>query len=78
MTKIALTAAAILVATSGAFASSDYFVPQNTNRASPAAPVASDVDRTVTGSIGKSADHNVYKSEPQGIDTDSGHTIRGL
>jgi hypothetical protein len=78
MTKIALTAAAILVATSGAFASSDNFVPQNLNRQSPAAPVASDVDHSITGSIGTSADRNVYKTAPQGVETDSGHTIRGL
>ena len=75
MTKIALAAAALLVATSGAFASSDYFVPQNINRPSPAAPAVSDIDHSTTGSIGK--DGNVFKSEPQGIDTDSGHTIRG-
>jgi hypothetical protein len=76
MTKFALTAAAILVATSGAFASSDYFVPQNTNRQTPAAPAVSDVDHSTTSSIGQSG--NVFKSEPQGVDTDSGHTIRGL
>ncbi len=48
----------------------------------PAAPVASDVDHSITGSIGTSADQNVYKTAPQGVnqgvDTDSGHTIRGL
>jgi len=76
MTKIALAAAAILVATSGAFASSDYFVPQNTNRSAPSAPAVSDVDHSITGSVGKS--ENVFKSAPQGVETDSGHTIRGL
>jgi hypothetical protein len=77
MTKIALTAAAILVATSGAFAS-DNFVPQNLNRQTPAAPVTSTVDHSITGSINNSTGQNVYKSAPEGVDTDSGHTIRGL
>ncbi|QPC93845.1 DUF680 domain-containing protein [Mesorhizobium sp. INR15] len=52
MTKIALTAAAILVATGSAFANgSDHYGSNNVNQ--PAAPVAS-VDHSFTGSIRKS------------------------
>ncbi|CDX41100.1 conserved exported hypothetical protein [Mesorhizobium sp. SOD10] len=48
MTKIALTAAAILVATGSAFASSDHYGSANANQ--PAVTI----DRTVTTSITKS------------------------
>ncbi|QPC90448.1 DUF680 domain-containing protein [Mesorhizobium sp. INR15] len=50
MTKIALTAAAILIATASAFAGSDKFGSNSTNQS--AAPVAS-LDETRTTSIQK-------------------------
>ena len=52
MTKIALTAAALLVATSGAFAGSDHYGSDNVNQPAVTAP-AGNVDNTVTGSIHK-------------------------
>jgi hypothetical protein len=58
MTKIALTAAALLVATGAAFAGSDHYNPNEANR-----PAAS-VDTSVTASIKKS-DANVRKPAPQ-------------
>ncbi|WP_217576605.1 DUF680 domain-containing protein [Mesorhizobium sp. GbtcB19] len=65
MTKIALTAAALLVATGAAFAGSDHYGSANANQ-----PAAS-VDTSFTGSIKKSdagaqkpvvtgADHNLF------------------
>jgi hypothetical protein len=51
MNKIALTAAAFLVATSAAFAGSDNYGSNNANQ--PAASVAN-VDHSFTGSINKS------------------------
>jgi hypothetical protein len=72
MTKIALTAAAILVATGTAFAGSDNYGSNNVNQ-----PVAnqsiSNVDNTRTGSIAKSvkvqgdANANVPAQSGQGI-----------
>jgi len=50
MTRIALTAATLLIAAGTAFAGSDKFGPDNANRAAPAA----DIDKTITTSIGKS------------------------
>ncbi|RAZ83171.1 hypothetical protein DPM33_32810 [Mesorhizobium hawassense] len=50
MTKIALTAAALLVATSGAFASSDHYGSDNVNQPAVTAP-AGNVDNSITGSI---------------------------
>jgi hypothetical protein len=50
MTKIALTAAALLVATGAAFAGSDHYGSDGVNQ--PAVTQSSsNVDRTVTGSI---------------------------
>jgi hypothetical protein len=51
MTKLALTAAAILVATGTAYAGSDNYGSNNANQ--PAAPVAN-VDHSFTASIQKS------------------------
>ncbi|MGX8008544.1 DUF680 domain-containing protein [Mesorhizobium sp. ORM8.1] len=52
MTKIALAAAALLVATGAAFAGSDHYGSDNVNQ--PAVTQSSsNVDRTVTGSIHK-------------------------
>lgn len=72
MTKIALTATAILLATGTAFAGSDNYGSENANQ-----PVAnqsvSNIDTTPTGSILKSekaqadADANVPAPSGQGI-----------
>ncbi len=51
MTKIAFTAAAILVATGSAFAGSDHYTPVNTNH--PTVPATTNVDTMSTASIGK-------------------------
>jgi cytoskeletal protein RodZ len=63
MTKIALTAAAILVATGSAFASSDHYGSTNANQ-----PTVT-IDRTVTTSITKS-DVDVRKPDTQGANRD--------
>jgi hypothetical protein len=64
MTKIALTAAAILVATGTAFAGSDNYGSNNANQ--PAALVAN-IDNSYTASIKKS-DATVQKPVTQGSD----------
>ncbi|AZO15697.1 MULTISPECIES: DUF680 domain-containing protein [unclassified Mesorhizobium] len=61
MTKIALTAAALLVATGAAFAGSDNYGSANANQ-----PAAS-VDTSSTASVKKS-DANVQKPLTQGAD----------
>ncbi|BAB53618.1 hypothetical protein B5V01_12120 [Mesorhizobium erdmanii] len=61
MTKIALTAAAILVATGTAFAGSDNYGSSNVNQ--PAAAV----DHSVTASTSKST-ATVQAQAPQGAD----------
>jgi hypothetical protein len=67
MTKIALTAAAILIATGSAFAGSDHYGSDGVNQ--PAAPVttgqATNTDNTFTGSIRKplSAEHNAVNTD---------------
>ncbi|TPJ35867.1 DUF680 domain-containing protein [Mesorhizobium sp. B2-8-3] len=61
MTKIALTAAAILVATGAAFAGSDNYGSANANQ-----PAAS-VDTSITASTNKS-DANVQKPVVTGAD----------
>lgn len=63
MTKIALTAAAILVATGTAFANSDNYGSANANQ--PAVTI----DRTVTASIAKS-DADIHKPIVQGANHD--------
>ncbi|MFA6157344.1 DUF680 domain-containing protein [Mesorhizobium sp.] len=71
MTKIALTAAAILIATGTAFAGSDNFGSDNVNQ--PVANQSSNIDTTYTGSILKSdqaqgdANANVPAQSGQGI-----------
>ncbi|MBM2711462.1 DUF680 domain-containing protein [Mesorhizobium caraganae] len=52
MTKIALTAAAILVATGSAFAGSDHYGSNNASQ--PVASQSTSVDHMFTGSILKS------------------------
>ncbi|MDG4909943.1 DUF680 domain-containing protein [Mesorhizobium sp. WSM4898] len=63
MTKIALTAAALLVATGAAFAGSDNYGSANAHQ-----PAAS-VDTSYTSSVKKS-DANVQKPVTQGADRD--------
>ncbi|RWA64049.1 DUF680 domain-containing protein [Mesorhizobium sp.] len=71
MTKIALTAAAILLATATAFAGSDHYGSENGNR--PRSPVS--LDHSLTASIRTQVNHDspdsatgVFQSEPgQGI-----------
>ncbi|TGP21765.1 MULTISPECIES: DUF680 domain-containing protein [unclassified Mesorhizobium] len=57
MNKIALTAAAVLVATGSAFAGSDHYGSDNVNQPAvtqSAAPRSGDnIDRSITGSIRK-------------------------
>ena len=62
MTKIALTAAALLIATGGAFAGSDHYGSANAN------PPAVSVDNTVTAST--KSDTNVQKPVTQGANRD--------
>jgi hypothetical protein len=72
MTKIALTAAAILVATGTAFAGSGHYDPNNVNQP-VASQSASNVDTMHTGSILKSekaqadTNANVPAQSGQGI-----------
>jgi hypothetical protein len=67
MNKIALTAAALLVATGAAFAGSDNYGSNNVNQ--PAVTAPANVDATVTGSIQKSA-APVQKPVAQSADRD--------
>lgn len=67
MNKIALTAAALLVATGAAFAGSDNYGSNNVNQ--PAVTAPANVDATVTGSIQKSA-APVQKPVTQAADRD--------
>ncbi|RWL19009.1 MULTISPECIES: DUF680 domain-containing protein [Mesorhizobium] len=65
MTKIALTAAAILIATGSAFAGSDHYGSDGVNQpAAPAGNAPVDVDETFTGSIGKllPTEHNAVNT----------------
>ncbi|MER8504429.1 DUF680 domain-containing protein [Mesorhizobium sp. M0204] len=71
MTKIALTAAAILVATGTAFAGSDHYGSDNVNQ--PTAPAAN-VDNTFTGSIRKpvASEHTGAKTTSESVAPESG------
>ncbi|MET3582426.1 hypothetical protein ABID19_005485 [Mesorhizobium robiniae] len=74
MTKIALIAAAILIATGSAFAGSDHYGSDGVNQ--PAAPVATgqagNVDNTLTGSIRK-----LFPAEHNAVNTNSTTTPYG-
>ncbi|MBN9256633.1 MULTISPECIES: DUF680 domain-containing protein [unclassified Mesorhizobium] len=79
MNKIALTAAAILVATSAAFAGSDNFGSNNVNQpaVTATAPAASTgIDRTITGSIQKFEQRDL-KITPDQNQPQSGQGIWG-
>ncbi|PTE07375.1 DUF680 domain-containing protein [Mesorhizobium helmanticense] len=77
MTKIALTAAAILVATGSAFAGSDHYGSDNVNQPAAAVTAPANVDRTTTASIRKPAEHNVVKSTSDVVQPESGQGIWG-
>ncbi|MER9236178.1 DUF680 domain-containing protein [Mesorhizobium sp. M0622] len=74
MTKIALTAAAILVATGTAFAFSDHYGSDNFNQ--PAAPSAN-VDNNFTGSIRKPVTTEHTKTTTESVAPESGQGIWG-
>lgn len=76
MTKLALTAAAILVATGTAFAGSDHYGSDNVNQ--PAA-AAANVDNTFTGSIRKpvTSEHTGAKTTSESVAPESGQGIWG-
>ncbi|MES0156121.1 DUF680 domain-containing protein [Mesorhizobium sp. M0018] len=76
MTKLALAAAAILVATGTAFAGSDHYGSDNVNQ--PAA-TAANVDNTFTGSIRKpvTSEHTGAKITSESVAPESGQGIWG-
>ncbi|OHV86811.1 DUF680 domain-containing protein [Mesorhizobium sp. ORS 3428] len=77
MTKIALTAAAILVATGTAFASSDYYGSNNANQPAVTASAAN-VDTTFTASIRKPVEHyGAVKTTSDTVQPESGQGIWG-
>ena len=73
MTKIALTAAAILVATGSAFAGSDHYGSNNANQ--PVASQSTSVDHMFTGSILKSENAQSYANAK--VPGESGQGIWG-
>jgi hypothetical protein len=82
MTKIALTAAAILVATGAAFAGSDHYGSDNVNQPAITAPAgnaitAGNIDRSHTGSIRKPVEHHGFKLTPDSDQPESGQGIWG-
>ncbi|MER8785271.1 DUF680 domain-containing protein [Mesorhizobium sp. M1006] len=76
MTKLALAAAAILVATGTAFAGSDHYGSDNVNQ--PAA-TAANVDNTFTGSIRKpvTSEHTGAKITSESVAPESDQGIWG-
>ena len=71
MTKIALTAAAILVATGTAFAGSDHYGSDNVNQ--PAVTTrASSVDHSYTAAIRKPVEHQGFTLAPDSNQPESG------
>jgi hypothetical protein len=72
MNKIALTAAALLVATGSAFAGSDHYGSDNVNQ--PAVTQSSSIDNSPTASI---REHNVVKSTSDAVQPESGQGIWG-
>ncbi|CAN7467038.1 DUF680 domain-containing protein [Mesorhizobium amorphae] len=77
MTKIALTAAAILVATGSAFArGSDHYGSNNVSQPAVTAP-ADNLDHSFTASIRKPLEHNGFKLTPDSNQPESGQGIWG-
>jgi len=76
MTKIALTAAAILVATGIAFAGSDHYGSDNVNQPAITSH-ASDIDHSYTASTRKPVEHHGFKLTPDSVQPESGQGIWG-
>ena len=76
MTKIALTAAALLVATGTAFASSDHYGSDGVNQPAVTAP-AGNIDHSYTASIGKPATFGGFTIKPDSNQPQSGQGIWG-
>ncbi|MBZ9997193.1 DUF680 domain-containing protein [Mesorhizobium sp. BH1-1-4] len=76
MTRIALTAAAILVATGSAFAGSDNYGSDNVNQPAVSAP-AGKIDHVRTASISKPIEHHGFKLTPDSNQPDPGQGIWG-
>lgn len=76
MTKIALTAAAILVATGTAFAGSDHYGSDNANQPAVTAP-AGNIDHSYTASIRKPATFGGFTIKPDSNQPQSGQGIWG-
>jgi ABC-type glycerol-3-phosphate transport system substrate-binding protein len=78
MTKIALTAAAIVVATGSAFAAgSDHYGSNDANQPAVSVTAPAKVDNTFTASIRKPVEHNVVKSTSDAVQPESGQGIWG-
>ncbi|CCV06097.1 conserved exported hypothetical protein [Mesorhizobium metallidurans STM 2683] len=77
MTKIALTAAAILVATGSAFAGSDHYGSDNVNQPAAAVTAPANVDNSYTASIRKPVEHNGAKATSDAQQPESGQGIWG-
>ncbi|MGX7872247.1 DUF680 domain-containing protein [Mesorhizobium sp. ORM6] len=76
MAKIALTAAAILVAAGTAFAGSDNYGSDNVNQ--PAVTTRSGkIDHSYTASIRKPVEHRHFKLTPDSVQPESGQGIWG-
>ncbi|WP_095086236.1 DUF680 domain-containing protein [Mesorhizobium sophorae] len=76
MTKIALTAAAMLVATGTAFASSDHYGADNVNQPAVSAP-AGRIDHSFTASIRRPVEHHGFWLTPDSNQPESGQGIWG-
>ncbi|RWD55903.1 MAG: DUF680 domain-containing protein [Mesorhizobium sp.] len=80
MNKIALTAAALLVATGSAFAGSDHYGSDNVNQPAVTQSVApqsgDNIDRSITGSIRKFEQHDL-RITPDQNQPQSGQGIWG-
>lgn len=76
MTKIALTAAAMLVATGSAFASSDHYGADNVNQPAVSAP-AGRIDHSFTASIRRPVEHHGFWLTPDSNQPESGQGIWG-
>ncbi|OBQ59977.1 DUF680 domain-containing protein [Mesorhizobium erdmanii] len=79
MTKIALTAAAILIATGTAFAGSDNYGSDNVNQPAVTAPAvkAGTIDHTFTASTRKTTEHHGFRLTPDSDQPESGQGIWG-
>ncbi|BAB53620.1 hypothetical protein B5V01_12110 [Mesorhizobium erdmanii] len=79
MTKIALTAAAILIATGSAFAGSDNYGSDNVNQPAVTTRAGNpdNIDRSHTASIRKPVEHHGFKLTPDSVQPESGQGIWG-